>query len=57
MFHFYTPWKRQKAWRFQGAYKWDIGLKWVKRIHNIFVAWVWVKQGARREEHSGKLKL
>ena len=36
MFHFYTSWKSQKTkgwlvfWLFQGVYKLDIGLKWVK---------------------------
>ena len=32
MSHFYTSWKRQKTY-FQGVWKCDIGLKWVK-CHN-----------------------
>ena len=41
MFHFYTPENVRKPkgfWRFQGVYKWNIELKWVKILsQDLFV--------------------
>ena len=43
MSQFYTPWKRQKTYGFQGVEKCDIGLKWVKGEWKISLAQILIK--------------